>query len=215
MAILVIFPSVSYGKNVFASSIPNQVRTLTQTPIYSESDIKSEIIKNSQNKDVYLSENTILNVDTTFANTMFYKVLTFGIVDNATQNDYGFVLISQTLDANITSPEQKLDTNAIVKNDNSPIYNYNSNDQTYSQTDVNLSKDTKVRILNGYDSSKTYTYISYQKQNGEICYGYIRTLDLSVNGVNYSVIVAISILVVCASILLIVFGIKGKKKHKK
>ena len=204
----------TFGNVVYASSVPSEVRTLTQTPLYSQNNIKSEIVKNSQNQDVILEENTILTVDTTFLDTMFYKVKIYNIVDNAQENDFAFVLIAQTLNSVIISPEQKLNANAIISKDNSPIYNYDSNAKIYSQTEKNLNKDTPVRILDGYDSNKTYTYISYQNENGEIIYCYVLTSTLSVEGINYSVIVAISILIACVSLILIIFGLKGKKKHK-
>ncbi len=175
----------------------------------------SEFVKDNQNQDVYLKEGTQLRVDTTFADTMFYKVYTFNVYVGAGETDFAYVLISQTLDATITSPTQRLDTNATIKNDNVPVYRYYENDNSYSQTEINLKKDTKVRVLDGYDSSKKYTYISYQNENGTINYGYVLTSDLAVEGINYSIIVAISILIVCISLLLIIFGLKGKKKKKK
>ena len=212
---LAFLPTINSGHVIFATSIPSQVRTLTQTPLYSECNIMSEFVKDNQNQVVYLEENTVLNVDTNFADTMFYKIYTLNIVQGAGQNDYAFVLISQTLDTTITSPTQKLDTNAKIKSETAPIFNYDSNTGVYTQTETNLVKDTKVRVLDGYDANKRYTYISYQINNGEIKYGYVLTSDISTEGINYSIIVAISTLVVSISILSIVFGLKGKKKKKR
>lgn len=212
---LALLPSAYGGQVIFASNIPSQVRTLTRTPLYVDCDVMSEFVKDNQNQDVYLKEGTQLRVDTTFADTMFYKVYTFNVYVGAGETDFAYVLISQTLDATITSPTQRLDTNATIKNDNVPVYRYYENDNSYSQTEINLKKDTKVRVLDGYDSSKKYTYISYQNENGTINYGYVLTSDLAVEGINYSIIVAISILIVCISLLLIIFGLKGKKKKKK
>ena len=78
-----------------------------------------------------------------------------------------------------------------------------------------MNKDTKVRILDGYNKKKEFTYISFYDSNDDIVSYYIKTSDLSVNGVNYSLIIGIISLISCISVILIVFGIKGKKKKKR
>ena len=201
------------GKFVYASTIPSKVKTLSQTPIYSEASILSDFVKDSQNNDVYLQENTTLVVDTNFADTKFYKISLYQIVEGKTQSDFGYVLISQTLDANILSPTAKLDTNAKIKNDNTVLYDLK--DENYNPNGKTLKAKTNIRVLDGYDKNKEYTYISYQTDDGQIYYCYAKTKDIQVEGVNYSVIVAVSILIAWASLLLIVFGLKGKKKKKK
>ena len=198
---------------VYATNIPSRVKTLTSTPIYAEANILADFVKDDQGNDVYLNENTTLCVDTNFADTKFYKVSLYQIVEGKTQDDYGFVLISQTLDASITSPNAKLDTNATIKNDNSILYDKNG--ENFVENGKTLKASTKIRILDGYDKNKEYTYISYQTDDGQIYYCYAKTKDIDVKGVNYSVIVAVSILVVCASLIVIVFGLKSKKKKKK
>ena len=197
----------------YASNIPSKVKTLTKTPVYSEASILSDFVKDNNDSDVYLEENVVLNVYTNFADTKFYKVSLYQVVDGKGQDDFGYVLISQTLDTSIMSPTAKLDTNAKIKNDDAVLYDLQN--ETYTPNGKTLKKDTKVRILDGYDKNKEFTYISYQTDNGDIFYSYIKTIDLYVEGINYSVIVAVSTLVACISVLLIVFGFKGKKKKKR
>lgn len=226
--ILILFAlclPLNFGsENVFAINTPNSVTVIANTYIYKDHDIKSEMFTKivgsgeSQTEEyVVLKTGTVLNVDNSSPEDykLFYTVFIFGIIDGATETDVGYVLKAHTLDSSISSPEKRLDTNATIKNDNVILYTYDQITKTYKNTDITLKSNTGVRILDGYDKKKEYTYISYQNDDGEILSYYIKTSDLSVKGVNYSVIIAISTLVTCVAILGIVFGIWGKKKKKK
>ena len=203
--------------SVFAQSdIPKSVTVTLQTPVYKEPKTTSQMFTKSDNTVVYLLEGTTLSVDTTFENDMFYKVSIYQIIEDAKDGDFGYVLISQTLDSNIQSPAKKLDANAKIKNNNSQIFEYDPNTKTYTAVQgLTLNQDTPVRVLDGYDQNKEYTYISFSNSKNEIVFYYIQTTNLSVSGVNYSVIVAIIILISCAGIVAAVFGVKAKKSKKK
>ncbi len=203
-----IFEHSNANSFAFASDVPTKVKTIIETNLYSDANIKSDIIKK-------LDVGIVLNVDKEFLDDMFYKVSLYKIIEEASENDIAYVLKSHTLDSTINSPEKKLDYNAQIKNDNSVLYTYDTNSKTYIETNITLNKDTKVRILDGYDKNKEFTCISYQNKDGDIVSYYIKTENLKVNGINYSVIVAISTLITCAIIISIVFGIKGRKKHQK
>ena len=208
LSIFAVFEFNSASFFAFASKEPNLVKTTIETNLYAQPSLKSTIVKK-------LDVGIVLTVDTEFLDDMFYKVSSYQIIEGASENDYSYVLKSHTLDNKISSPEKELDYNAQVKNDNSFLYTYDTNTKTYTKTNISLKKNTKVRILDGYDKNKEYTYISYQNESGEILSYYIETENLKVSGINYSVIVAISTLFTCVVIISIVFGIKGRKKKSK
>lgn len=214
--LLIVGSFVNLGPTTFASSnIPSQVTVTLQTPVYKQAKLTSEVYTN-QDTIIYLSVGTTLNVDTSFTDGMFYKVDIYNIISNAVDGDFGYVLKSQTLDSTVKSPAKKLVANAKVKNDNSKIYTYDYAEDKYNPvTDIVLNKGTDVRILDGYDKNKTYTFISFVNQDNEIVSYYIETTNLEVSGVSYTVIVAIIILISCAGIVGAIFGVKLKKSKKK
>ena len=217
--ILLCFLSISpiSGDVTFASTnkIPAKVRVVLPTYIYIANSITSEIYK-KDGKDLLIDVNTVLIVDTTYEDGTFYKVCIEKIIDEKTSNDdYGYVLIAHVMDADKKSPEKKLDSNAKIKNDNTITYLKNEKTSEYNDTIVTLNKGTKVRILDGYDKKKEFTYISFYDNENNIVSYYVKTKDLDVKGVNYSLIVGISSLAACVSVILILLGVKGKKKKNK
>ena len=214
-ALGILFGVNNYSQNVFAVNQTEYVTIITQTYIYKDSNLKSEIYK-KDNEYFALSVGTTLKLDnsTQDDHKLFYKVHLYEIIDNASETDVGYVLKAHALDSSIKSPQKKLDDNAKIKIDNAILYLYDQVNNNYIQQNITLQKDTKVRILDGYDTNKEYTYISYQKDDGEIMSYYIKTTDLSVSGINYSVIIAISLLITCCAIIGIIVGIKRKKAKK-
>ena len=204
------FPAeVSYADEILS------VTVLTPTPLYKEASIKSEIIFAS------LEVNTVLTLDNSYQQNdqMFYRVLVSGIIEGANENDVGYVLRAHTLDSTITSPERALDDNGKIKYDNTVVYTrtlaLESDEYVYTKIDnIVLNKDTPIEVLDGYDKNKPYTYIAFYGENGDIVRYYVETKNLSVPGINWSIIVAISTLITCVTILTIILGIKGKKKKK-
>ncbi len=211
---LSLFPI--FGDIAFAGTnkIPTKVSVVLPTYVYTENDIKSEIYKQN-GQDLQLSVNTVLIVNTTFEDSTFYSVCLENVVEGKTSGDYGFVLIAHVIDADKKSPEKKLDSNAKIKNDNTIAYLKNGTTDEYSETGITLNKGTKVRILDGYDKKKEFTYISFYDNDNNIVSYYVKTKDLDVKGVNYSLIVGISSLTACVSVILILLGINGKKKKNK
>ncbi len=193
----------------FADEIAS-VTVLVPTAIYSEADIKSEILVEK------VDTGTKLTLDNTSEQNsdMFYRVYIYGIAPNASENDVGYVLRAQTLDSTITSPLKTLDDNATIKNDDTKTYSYDVNTKKYIEENIVLKKGTPVQVLDGYDKNKDFTYIAFYDSNNNIVRFYVETSNLRVPGINWSVIVAISTLITCATILAIIFGIKGRKKKK-
>lgn len=211
---LSIFPI--FGDIAFASAnkIPAKVKVVLPTYIYIENRVTSEICK-KDGQNLQLDVNTVLIVDKTYEDSTFYKVCLENVIEGKTGDDYGFVLIAHVIDADKKSPEKKLDSNAKIKNDNSIVYLKNDTTNEYDATSITLNKGTKVRILDGYDKKKEFTYISFYDSDNNIVSYYIKTKDLDVKGVNYSLIVGISSLTACVSVILILLGVKGKKKKNK
>jgi hypothetical protein len=208
-----LLPISGKGFVMATSDIPEKVVVSQSTYIYKDADIKGEILKDDTGKYITLKQSTTLIIDITFFDSMFYKFCLENIIDGKTSDDYGFVLIAHTVDYDKQSPQKKLDSNASVKNDNSEIFTKDTTENDkYTKTDIVLKKGTKVKILDGYNKDKQYTYISFYDENNNIVSYYIQTKDLAVSGVNYSLIVGIMSLITCVSIILILFGIKGKKK---
>ena len=211
----IIFPIGNNGFIFATSDIPEKIVVSQTTYIYSQADLKSEIIKDSNGNYIMLKQGTMLTIDTTFfdSNSMFYKFCLKDIIDGKTSEDIGYVLIAHTVDYSKQSLHKRLDSNATIKNDNSQIFEKDTTeDGKYNKVDIILNKGTKVKILDGYDKNKQYTYISFYDNNNNIVSYYIQTKDLSVSGVNYSLIIGIMSLVTCVSIILILLGVKGKKK---
>lgn len=123
----------------------------------------------------------------------------------------GYVLKSQVLDASVSSPQKRLDSNANLKEE-SFVYVLNGN--TYEKTETLLPANTKVKILSGYNTSNEYTQIQYQNQNGDIVTAYVKTQSLKTSGISRTLIGSVLIIVTTVSLVLIIFGLKGKK-HKK
>ena len=205
-ALTLIVPSTT--KPVGASDEPTKIRVVAnQTIIYKEPSITSDVIISNC---VY---GTVFDVvsDDTIDYKLFYKISIAGMVQDQTI-EFGYILKSHTLDCEIYSPKKVLDDNAVVKTDNAVVYQLVNNE--FVATQKTLAKDTKLRVLDGYDSKKEYTFVSFLENDDIVSY-YLKTSDVDAHGINYSLIVAIMTLITCACALSIVFGVKAKKKKKK
>ena len=148
-----------------------------------------------------VEQNSILGND----GLNYYKVK----VENG--NIEGFVLCSQVLMDNISSPQKHLDYNASVNKD-AKLYVFEN--QSYVELEHALVSGQQIKILDGYNNSKQYTKIQYKSQDGYILTAYIKTSDISVSGVSKTTIGAIIIVITTISLALVVFGVKGKRKKK-
>lgn len=123
----------------------------------------------------------------------------------------GFVLCSQVLSTEWSSPQKELDSNASLKKD---TYIYVQKNGEYEKTEIFIKQTQKIRIIDGYDSAKVYTKIQYKDIDGDLTYGYILTEDIQVSPISRIAIGAVIIVVTTISLVLVLFGIKGKKKKK-
>lgn len=205
LLITAVYPS---AKLAHASDIPTQVRVVAnQTYVYKQASVTSEIVAT---KCVY---GTVLNVKRWDSLAeRFYEVYLNTLGDEFNEEDTGYVLKAHVIDNAISSPKKLLDYNAVVKSENAVIYQKEQN--AFKETSINLIKDTKVRILDGYDKNKQFTYISFLNEDSDIVSYYIKTSDLYVKGINYSIITAVSIMITCLIIISIFVGFSKKKKIK-
>lgn len=190
------------SSGVFAQT--DSVRVVCdQTLVYSAPDITSETLMTA----TYGTEFSIVS-DEVVDYKLFYKISLVGHLNTPSE---GYILKAHTLNSEISSPKMTLSDNAWVKSETAVVYNLVG--EEFVDTGITLGKDTKIRVLNGYDQSKTYTHIAFVKDDN-IVYYYLKTADIGVSGINYLIIVAIMTLITCACALSIVFGLKAKKKKK-
>ena len=195
-------------KAIYASEEPEKVKVVAdQTIVYKQPSITSDILI------AKCEYGTVFDVisDDSIDYKLFHKVSVVGMLEDETIQ-FGYILKAHTLDIQVTSPTKALDDNGVIRNDNAVVYELVDNQ--YVQTEKTLKKDTKIRVLDGYDSSKEYTFVSFLENDILVSY-YVKTADVQVFGVNYSLIVAIMTLITCACALSIVLGLKAKKKKKK
>ena len=78
-----------------------------------------------------------------------------------------------------------------------------------------LDKGTEIYLYEGYSKKATFTAICFIGEDDNLVYGYMKTVDLSPNGINASVITGIMVIVSCVTIILLLVFMKKVKKKKK
>lgn len=79
---------------------------------------------------------------------------------------------------------------------------------------ISLNPGHEIYIYEGFDSEKEFTKIKFSL-NGKVYIGQTETVNLSPNGVNKGVIIALSIITAIVGVVLIMLGFKKKKKWHK
>lgn len=213
IVMLIIFVSLGLNINKAYAQVsePGFKVIYTTAYIYADINISADFNGDNENLDIlyelqYGDIVTLKNKNIILGDDGFNY---YNIIFN---NIEGFVLCSQILSQNYSSPKKELDYNATLKED-SVIYDLK--DEEYILTEKNLNEGQKIKILDGYDKSKEYTRIQYQDENGQIITCYVKTIDIKTSLISRSFIGATIIIVTTISLVLVVFGIKGKrKKHK-
>ena len=95
--------------------------------------------------------------------------------------------------------------NGMVKTDNAIIYDIELNPTQYTAT-----KNQKIYIYGAFDDD--YTAIQIVLQDGSLYNGYIKTSDIYADGVSSLLIVGITIIIACVTIILSLVFIKKRKK---
>lgn len=84
------------------------------------------------------------------------------------------------------------------------------NDIEFEETEVTLDKHQRIFLYQGFDKNEKYTAISYLKNN-QVEYGYIKTEDVSPDGINPIIITCISLIVAIVGIASALILMKNKK----
>lgn len=197
-----------FNNNYAFAETPLQVRVIySNTNVYSKTNINDKanvIIANYKYNHKF---NTIGDIITGEDGYEYYKVEI-----SVNEYNFGYVFKSQVADVNIKSPQKRLDSNAKITTA-CKIYNLNGNN--YEETTETLKVGTQVKILSGYKKTEEFTQIQYQNQDGEIVTAYIKTTALKTSGISRTLIGTILILITTASLVLIIFGVKGKNKKRR
>ncbi|MDD4685834.1 MAG: SH3 domain-containing protein [Clostridia bacterium] len=182
------FNSIVFGTQ---NNEPEQIKVITnKANVYAEADINSSVLYEAQYGEIFLVQVIENN---------FYKI--------SFDDNIGYILIAYVLDINIKSPKIYLDTNAIVTHE-SKVYSL----EGYAEvSDIVLFKETRVKVLNGYDIDKQYCKISFL-HNDEVVTYYISTSNITSDGVSTRTIISITLMIVCVFIFLILYSFfRGKK----
>lgn len=99
--------------------------------------------------------------------------------------------------------------NATIRYNETQVFNLD-----YSQSNITLSSGTRVFIYGGYDDRNEYTQIQFVDENGNLFHGYVQTSNINPDGVSSLLIVGISIIVACVTIILSIIFIKKSKANK-
>lgn len=188
----------------FADSLPEQIRIIhNQTRVYTTTDLSGvsyEDLNTVTLTIVYLHE--VYNVVSEQGD--FYEI--------EVSETTGYVLKVAVIDNSLKSPEKFLQTNAHILTDTSL---YEKIDDTYSEVQNKiLTTGTAVRLNSGYDSQTQYTYISYE-QDGQIYNYYVLTSHVKSDGLDRSVLLAISLIFISVSVGGILMRILKPKINKK
>lgn len=77
---------------------------------------------------------------------------------------------------------------------------------------LSLDENTEVYLYEGFNGKLEYTKVKLS-HNGKMYFGYIKTADISPYGVNNVLIIAITAIIACTSVILILLGISKKKSR--
>lgn len=198
MLILSVTPLIT-----FADNLPTQIRVIfNQTRIYSTNKLSGlETLEDVQSITI----------------RMAYLHEVFIVVDEIDdlyeiqlEEQNGYILKISVIDNSLSSPEAILQTNAKTTTE---VFAYEKIGETYfKHEEITLQKDTRIRILDGYDKGKQYTLVSFEKENITYTY-YVKTALIDPDGIDRTIILAITLILACVSGGLVLFKIfKPKRK---
>lgn len=93
------------------------------------------------------------------------------------------------------------------------IFGNSYNHMTYNGENIQLDKDTPIKLLNGYDKNSEYTQVSFEFDN-KIITGYVKTANVKIGGFNYYFLIAIFLLFIIFSTVIPIVVKNWKKKKK-
>ncbi|MBE7075985.1 MAG: hypothetical protein E7375_02845 [Clostridiales bacterium] len=197
----IFIPNVAYADSEGSTYIV----TANYAYIYQSFNQSSEKLKKVENK-------TEINIE--FENggpkqytdgiDIFYKVLQYDEID-------GFIyaeLVTPKTKAIVSIPNFNAETNkdSIV---------YQKLDNEIVETSITLKKNERIFLYEGFKNKSDYTAIAYLYEN-EVYYGYLKTKDISPDGINPIIITCITLIIAVLGIVFAwVFMKKKKQKIKK
>ena len=184
-------------------SLPESVRVITvSTRIYNSASLDD--IKMGGEQEVRAVHGDVFSVlSLTVAENSFYEISYNGAS--------AYILKAHVLDTSVKSSNVKLDTNASLRLE-TMVYEYNGT--SFSETGITLESGTRIKLLDGLNQDADYTRISFELNEETLTY-YVPTSNITADGMSAAGITAITLIIACTSLLLILFGFKGRKKKKK
>ena len=179
---------VFFNSFEFGFDIPENVKIISnRINIYEIADQNSEILDTAYYGEFF----EVISVQDTFYEVAY------------TPEVSGYILIAYALDCNIKSPIIYLDTNATLTNASSVFRLVG--DEYIEVNDIALEVNTRIKILDGYDINKEYCKVSFPFED-EIFTYYLQAEDINPDGIGSRFVIAISLIVVCVSIFLILYS---------
>lgn len=177
----------------------NYIVVANSATLFSTADFSSEKVATLSHKDeleIELFENT--PVEYSCDGFVFYSA--------RFEDKSGYILsdlvVART--ENITTiPNFNAKTNASCKV-------YFKNDAEFVESDIVLEKHQKIFLYEGFNDDKDWTAVSFLKDN-EVLYGFLKTENISPNGINPIFITCISIILAVVGIVFAWVFIKNKK----
>lgn len=134
-----------------------------------------------------------------------------------TKNDIeysGYVISNFVTNIENSALKKTLDPNAKTLNQAQIYFSKDENNKLIlNGREVVLERYEEIKIIDGYDKSKAFHKIMFEK-NGEIYTGYIKTTDLLVEGFNATLISVIFIFVLVGATALSIYAATIKKRKK-
>lgn len=180
-----------------AASVGGEVFVLADsTPIYAEASYSAEQLATAEFNDAL----TLLSNEE--FNGFYY--ISFNLQDQ---------IISGYVPIEIVG--EKAEEQDLVLSYNATLLN---NADILSATDdtvlCTLEKGVRVFLYEGYNQKADYLPVRFI-HGGELMIGRIKTEDVKPDGVNPALIISITAIVALVTIIIILFGITKKKRHKK
>lgn len=205
------FASFSFPtQSVYAeSSKVDMIITANQTYIYEEADFESE-------KKEILSHKTIViaNMETDEI-VVSYDSYNNKFVYVEYQEITGYVY-SGYITRYYESQKEYPVFNAKVSSKNTVVYKYENS--KYVKTNLKLKKGHKLYLYEGYNKDKEFTKVCFvlddNVYDNSLEFYYIKTTDISPNGVNPMLFVGISVFLALIGIIFALLFIKKKRPLK-
>lgn len=208
--IMLLMAVVSFGSSpVFALETPEYVRVIhTIARVFDTTENLQTLTQTQLGertiKILYLHD--VVRVES--EENEFYKVEVE--VENQTQQ--GYIYKAAVIDNNLKSPTKFLQTNASITEN---TFAFEKEGDTFTKTNLQIEKDTRIRLVEGYKTNVQYTRISFTK-DGQVVTTYVETSLIKTDGVNRSILLAITLLTLSFSGIGILYKfLKRKEKLNK